>query len=366
MTYREPHLKRLGAAGLRRVARWTATSCVLALLAASVGAAAAHASGGAIEYSWVTNCMGYPEEGLMAGTESRDDPLPRAGDVFYVRTLVARIGNACGAHMAAHVELVLPPGVSTAISATTPVRCSHEDGTSGAIASDGCPQTAAPGFFGLAFDHVTSEGPRAWEMPYGRTQIIEVPVRSSRTLVGAASQLPSCNRLYGSPPCRGDMAGDHVQFAIKVIDGFGAPWLAPYAPMLVGPASQGSPAATTPPATTPGSSGAPGASDRSDIIAAAPRTIRIAPLRRGVPIAVRVQQPSSRVSARLTLRGRTVARATLRSAQPGTRSLQLRSTASGRRMLRRLRAPASATLHVTVQPPAGSAVTAQKQVKLRR
>ena len=360
MTHRALHPTPLGAAGRRQGARWTATTCVLALLAASVGATAAHATGGAIEYSSVTNCNVDPERGIMAGTESLDDPLPRVGDVFYVRTRVARVGNACGAHMSAHVELVLPPGVSTAISASSPVRCGHEDGDGGLIASEGCPQAGTPGIYGLAFDQVTSEGPRAWEMPYGRMQIIEVPVRSPRTLVGAASRLPSCNRVYGSPPCPGDMAGDHVQFATKVIDGFGAPWLAPYAPLIVGPASPASPAATGPTATPPAASGSSG------IVVSVPRSIRTARLRRGVPIAVHVAQAGSRVSARLTLRGRTVAQATVPSAPAGTRSLRLRSTASGRRWLRLLSAPASATLHVTVQPPAASAVTAQKQVKLRR
>lgn len=349
----------------RRAGR-TALCCALILLvAAALTAGPAHAIGGTIENSWVKNCNGDPEEGLLIGSEFLDDPNQRAGDVVYARTYISRVGGACGAHMAAHVEVVPPVGVSLAISPDAPVRCGHFN-TDGGITQfyAGCPQASTPGMFGAAFDEATSGGPSAWEMPYGRSLIMDIPLRSSRKLAGSASSLPSCNRVYGSPPCFAEQAGDHLQFAIKVIDGFGAPWLAPYVPLFV----QDAPASTLPtptpatPLVTPPGAPAPKA---QQIIASAPGTIRVAKLRRGVPIVVRVKLPRSRLSARLTVRGRTVAQAAVRAARSGTRTLRLRSTASGRRTLRGLRAPTSSILHVTVTPPSGSTSTVREQVKLR-
>ena len=363
-------------AGSRRTrgrARRTAMYCALALvIAAALSAGPAHAIGGTIESSWVKNCNGDPEEGITVGSEFLDKPNQRAGDVFYVRTYIGRVGGACGAHMAAHVEVVPPVGVSLAISPDAPVRCGHQN-DDGSITQfyEGCPQTSTPGMFGPAFDQAGPGGPSAWEMPYGLTHIMDIPLRSSRKLVGSASSLPSCNRVYGSPPCPAEQAGDHLQFAIKVIDGFGAPWLAPYVPLFVQdaavatvtPPAQASPGTSPPAPPTPAPAAA--APKAQQIIASAPRTIRVAKLRRGVPIVVRVQQPGSRVSARLTVRGRTVAQATIRKARSGTRTLRLRATASGRRTLRRLRASTSAILHVTVTPPSGSTSTVREQVKLR-
>lgn len=344
-----------------------AKHCAAALvIAAALTAGPAHAIGGTIENSWVENCNGDPEEGISVGTEFLDKPNQRVGDVFYARTYIGRMGGACGAHMAAHVEVVLPAGVSLAISPDTPVRCGNGDGDGGLTQFyEGCPQTSTPGMFGPAFDQAAPGGPSAWEIPGGPTHIMDIPLRSSRKLVGSASSLPSCNRVYGSPPCPADQAGDHLQFAIKVIDGFGAPWLAPYVPLFVQdapvtaptPSSPAQPAATTPAASAP---------KAQRIAVSAPRTIRITRLRRGVPIVVRLQQPGSRVSARLTVRGRTVAQAGSRGARSTTRTLRLRSTAGGRRTLRRLRGSTSAILHVTVTSPSGSATTSRKHVKLRR
>lgn len=358
--------------GRRRTTRSagrTALCCAGTLLvAAALSAGPAHAVGGTIENSWVRNCNGDREEGITVGSEFLDEPNQRVGDVFYARTYIGRVGGACGAHMAAHVEVVPPVGVSTAISPGTPVRCGHLSASGITQFDAGCPQTSTPGMFGAAFGEATPAGPRAWEMPYGRALTMDIPLRSSRRLVGSASMLPSCNRVYGSPPCPAEQAGDHLQFAIKIVDGFGAPWLAPYVPLFVQDAAASplpTPPPVTPPATPPATpSGAP-APGAQQIITSAPRTITVAKLRRGVPIAVRVQLAGSRVSARLTVRGRAVARGAIRAARSGTQTLRLRSTASGRQTLRSLRTSTSAALHVTVTPPSGSAATVRKHVKLR-
>ena len=65
----------------------------------------------------------------------------RGRAVFYVRSVIARIGDGCGIDMLGHVEIVPPPGVTTAISAQHPVRCEWLDITTGALSpAGGCPR----------------------------------------------------------------------------------------------------------------------------------------------------------------------------------------------------------------------------------
>ncbi|MDP8968141.1 MAG: hypothetical protein M3N04_06035 [Actinomycetota bacterium] len=366
-----------------RIVRLTVATSVL-VLAAALAAVPAHAKPtwhhGAPEYSAVTNCNSDPEEGIRASAGFYVDPqsLPRVGDVFYVATDPARIGGGCGAHMGVHVEVVPPLGVTPAISASTPVYCTYINFATGAeTPAEGCPQTPTQGMHGLAFDQTTPNGPQAWDMPDGYVLLIQIPMRSTRKLVGDASQRPSCGRVDGSPPCPADQAGDHVQFANKVIDGWGSPWLAPHVGLFVreadtpppppgpnpNPPAPPGPTPNPPPAPTPDPTLDPIATAQS-LLASPPRTIRVKRLRRGVPVAVRVEQSNSRIRARLTVRGRTVARGSTRGARGGTRTVRLRATRTGALQLRRLRKPTGAILHVRITPPSGRATTTTANIKL--
>ena len=202
---------------------------------------------GSVERSSVINCPSlisdnpYREVGAIAGAELLVGrrSLPRVGEVFYVRTRPGAVGRPC-ADQSVAVEVVLPVGVKLAISPGKPVRCSYFDIDSGKVTpvspAQGCPQRAGPGIFGRSLNRTGAEGP-AWTLPYGQGLSIEVPLRSSRQLKGIASQTPSCGRREGEPPCRPEQAGDHLQFAVHVLDGNGSPWLSPY----IGLFAQGKP-----------------------------------------------------------------------------------------------------------------------------
>jgi hypothetical protein len=86
--------------------------------------------------------------------------LPAVGEVFYVKLVVSHPGNPC-ADSAVGLELLLPSGVTTAVSADNPVFCfsrlpsskEHTDPLLDNLAADvdyGCPQTFEQGIEGLA------------------------------------------------------------------------------------------------------------------------------------------------------------------------------------------------------------------------
>jgi hypothetical protein len=221
---------------------------VLAALAAAPADAAQEWHPGTIEHSTVSNCNFDPETGIVANAEFQSDPasVPKVGDVFYVRTIPGRVGNGCGSNMSVHVEIVAPAGVAPAVSASNPVRCNYMDIDTGILTpASGCPQAAKAGVYGVAFDQLTPGGSAEtspWSLPYGKALVIEIPLRSSRGLAGAS---PSCSRANGQPPCPASQAGDSLQFADKVIDGFGSPWLSPYVGLFVnGSAGGGAPRVT--------------------------------------------------------------------------------------------------------------------------
>src|SRR4051794_24400878 len=171
-----------------------------ALLAAAPAYAAQQWNGGSTEQSTVSNCNFDPETGIIANAEFQADSaaLPKVGDVFYVRTIPGRVGNACGIDMNVHLEIVPPVGVSPAISSSTPVRCSYMDIDTGATTpASGCPQAPQTGVYGVAFDQLTPGGATdtyPWAVPYGQALIVEIPLRSSRRLAGGP---PSCSRGNG-------------------------------------------------------------------------------------------------------------------------------------------------------------------------
>ena len=340
--------------------RWKlvgAVAAVLSLATAAQAQAALEWHAGSIEQSSVGNCNFDPETGIIANAEFQSDPvqLPRTGDVFYVRTIPGRVGNGCGIGMSAHVEIVLPPGVATAVSPAHPVRCNSMDIDSGVVTPvAGCPRAAQQGIYGPAFDQNTGGSIAPWEIAYGQALIIEIPLRSSRRLAGTS---PSCGRAEGEPPCTGERSGDTAQFAEKIIDGWASPWLSPYVALFVQDAGAGGPRGT------------------GGLIASAPSSVRIARLLHGLSIKVRVARAGSRVTAKLSARRglrvsagartRLVASKTVRRAKSGTLKLRLKPSRKVGRVLRHVR-KLSTTLSVRVAPPAAPAQTAQTHILLKR
>jgi hypothetical protein len=342
-----------------------ALALALLALALSAGPAAAAPTwhSGEIESSTVTNCNFMPEKGIdnLAQFHADENALPKVGDTFYVRMLPARSGNGCGIAMHVHPEIVLPEGVSLAISAETPVRCLDWDYLNDvATPLDGCPQAPQSGIYGPALDRVTSEGPKPWPVAHLRGVVIEVPLRSSRPLKGAAGRPSSCVRMgLGPPPCPARNAGDNIQLATWVSDGRLDPWLVPTVPLFVEPAGSGG---SQPPATdtTPPAPSAPSgiaAPAPVPAITKAPSRARLAALRRGLSVTVFNSGSGATITATLVMRGKTIARATLRRAPAGLNRLRLKA---------RVRRPGTATLRVTVRAADGSVVRGTKRIALRR
>jgi uncharacterized protein (TIGR03382 family) len=115
--------------------------------------------------------------------------LPQTNETYYVRVVMGGLGCS-GAWV--HPELKLPNGTALAITAQTPIRCfvdrpnqpPHQP-----LGSD-CPTSPATGIYPggsgfLAFYPTNGQG--YWPLPLGWTLYIEVPVRSSTTLSGIAT-----------------------------------------------------------------------------------------------------------------------------------------------------------------------------------
>lgn len=193
---------------------------------------------GTSETSLVGDCsFNYSRNGIRADAWFHSDPvdIPRVGEVFYVRSVIARLSDGCGIDMGGHVEIVPPDGVTPAISSANPVRCRWMDiGTGALTQADGCPQEAYEGVYGPAFDQVTPDGPTEtypWLIDYGKALVIEIPLKSSRGLQGTS---PGCTRFEGDPPCTNpSQSGDTLQFTVRMIDGWSSEWLSPYVPLFV-------------------------------------------------------------------------------------------------------------------------------------
>ncbi|MPZ15810.1 MAG: hypothetical protein GEU73_15540 [Chloroflexi bacterium] len=231
-----------------------AGAILLALSVASPAQAEEEWHVGTSETSWVGDCnFNYSQNGIRADAWFQSDPvdLPRVGEVFYVRSVIARLSDGCGVDMGGHVEIVPPPGVTTAISKANPVRCTWMDIQTGAMTdAEGCPKEEYEGVYGPAFDQVTPNGQTEtypWLIEYGKALVIEVPLKSSRGLQGTT---PGCVRMEGEPPCtNSNQSGDTLQFTVRMIDGWSSEWLSPYVPLFVheGGSGGGAPANTKKP-----------------------------------------------------------------------------------------------------------------------
>ena len=211
-----------------------------------------------------------------------------------------------------------------------------------------------------------------------RASIAGGPVRVPQAPNRSTTVVNECRgwRGDGQPPCTAGQSGDSLQFADKIIDAGTSPWLSPWVPLFVEPGNApgggasggGTRPAGSPPATsgqlTPASPSA-AQSPAQDVIAAAPRSVRASRLLRGVGVTARVRAAGSRVQAALSVRDRTIARATLRATSPGLITVRLKASRSAVRRLQRARRLVSGTLRVRVIAPDGQTRTGVRRVKVR-
>jgi hypothetical protein len=352
------------------------TSLLVALLAAAPAEAALQWHPGTSESSYVLDCNFSQQPGIQANAEFQSDPqaIPAVGEVFYVRSVIARIGDGCGIDMLGHVEIVPPPGVTAAISGQHPVRCQWLDIATGALSpAGGCPQEVQEAVYGPGFDQLTPGGSTPtypWRIAYQQALVIEIPLRSNRGLQGTN---PTCDRFEGAPPCTPTQSGDTLQFTIRMLDAWSSAWLSPYVPLFVNGA--GSAGAKGPGAGTPGGGAGAG---KAGLLASAPRSLKLKQLLRGLPVTVNVAAAGSTVTAKLTAGGlrasrsasiakvTVIARATRRRAQAGTLRLRLKPTRKAARALRRTKRPLKLRLKVRVAPPAGKAQIATTRISVKR
>jgi hypothetical protein len=353
------------------------TALLVVVLPARSAEAALQWHPGTSESSYVLDCNFNQQPGIQANAEFQADPqaIPRVGDVFYVRSVIARIGDGCGIDMLGHVEIVPPPGVTPAISGQHPVRCQWLDIATGALsAAGGCPQEVQEAVYGPGFDQLTPGGATPtypWRIAYQQALVIEIPLRSNRSLQGTN---PTCGRFEGDPPCTASsQSGDTLQFTVRMLDAWSSAWLSPYVPLFVN--GSGAPGAKTPGANTPGGEDGAG---KAGLLASAPRSLKLKQLLRGLPVTVNVATGGSTVTAQLTAgslrRARSasvakvtvIARGTRRRAKAGILRLRLKPTRKAARALRRTKRPLKLRLKVRVAPPAGKAQTATARITVKR
>ncbi len=123
--------------------------------------------------------------------------LPAVGEVFYAKLVLSHPGNPC-AGSAVGIELLLPAGVTTAMSSTNPAFCfarTPPGGTHpnnyllidlGSDAGYGCPQAFSQGIQGLAIRAPNGgAGGGSWGMAAGFYLEFLVPLKSSVAQNGA-------------------------------------------------------------------------------------------------------------------------------------------------------------------------------------
>jgi hypothetical protein len=131
---------------------------------------------------YATRVMGY------AGfSHPPPNYTPAAGEVFYTHLVLGHPGNPCTGS-AVGIELILPPGVETAVSADNPTFCyavlPNPDRLHDMDADPdyGCPTTFPQGLEGLAVRPLRGGlgGSGAWGMAMGFWLEILIPVRASQ------------------------------------------------------------------------------------------------------------------------------------------------------------------------------------------
>ena len=228
--------------------RPSSTLAALALAAVGVvtvaepAAAAVTRHDGAVRFNWGRNCesviYGYPyveaAAGLVASVLYDDAAPPKVGEVFYVVVEGAGIGDpypCVGQKM--KPDIVLPAGVSLAVSSANPIRCVRWDYGDGDPVSTPetalcptAPQTPSLGQ-GCAASFGTADG-SMWDIPMGLGWEVQVPVVASTP--GYTS----------------------VEFAVRIADAEDNPVINVTSDLVhVGAGSTPTPTTPTPPTPTP-------------------------------------------------------------------------------------------------------------------
>jgi hypothetical protein len=383
------------------------------MVIAGFGAPSAQAANrwfdGNVSRSTITNCASiifppaYTEDGAWnwVGFYSDENDAPDAGQVFYVHTIFAAVGNACSGQRA-YPEIALPSGVQLAISAQTPVFCWAIDfgQNTASRETQACPQQGYQASYGgqYAFPALGQDPQYAgtWPVPQGKGWELQIPVVSNRSLKGTLAS-----------PC------ECVNGFTKMLDGNSSPVLTPNAGLVNDPAPPGGggggggeipgggggtepepggggpkppSGGGTPGADTPAGAGTP-ATTTPPVVAPpppaalasvrAPRTLRVRKLLRSgaFGITASVGQAGSKLVATLSgaPRGSRVnaakrvvlAKATRTNVAAGNVAVKLKLTRAGKRALRRVRR-GRVQLKVTVTPPGGTAVTKTSKLSLKR
>lgn len=116
---------------------------------------------------------------------------PAVGEVFYTHLVLSHPGNPCSGS-AVGIELILPPGVTTATSANDPAFCFMVTGTSnqlidlGSDSGYGCPQSYPQGLEGRAVIAPRGGlgGSGAWGMARGFWLEFLIPLRATQPQSG--------------------------------------------------------------------------------------------------------------------------------------------------------------------------------------
>ena len=226
--------------------RPSSTLAALALAAVGVvtvaepAAAAVTRHDGAVRFNWGRNCesviYGYPyveaAAGLVASVLYDDAAPPKVGEVFYVVVEGAGIGDpypCVGQKM--KPDIVLPAGVSLAVSSANPIRCVRWDYGDGDPVSTPetalCPTAPQTPELGGAASFGTADG-SMWDIPMGLGWEVQVPVVASTP--GYTS----------------------VEFAVRIADAEDNPVINVTSDLVhVGAGSTPTPTTPTPPTPTP-------------------------------------------------------------------------------------------------------------------
>jgi hypothetical protein len=171
-------------------------------------------------------CLGNVEFGALAYAGFRVDAssLPGPGQVFYGHAVFGAAttvgGTGCGkSDQHAEVDVVLPQGVSLAVSAANPIYCFHEDQGASEVKDETCPTHAINGTYGPALP--PQDGSAAWDLPVGRLFEIQFPLVTTRQLKGPAGG--NCPQALSELRQRNDC----LVTAVHVADGDTDPWLLP-------------------------------------------------------------------------------------------------------------------------------------------
>jgi hypothetical protein len=167
---------------LARVACIVALACAACLAVPAIASPAASWQSGPLVESQDSNCITGQAE-YEAGTflSYYADPTapPQTGQVFYVAIDLTGIGNTC-AGIYSDINLILPSGLSLAISAAHPVICylGFPGASSYSRDTADCPQSLPLGPYGYSIDPLHANPP-FWPLPQGGTVEVQVPVVAS-------------------------------------------------------------------------------------------------------------------------------------------------------------------------------------------